>query len=105
MSKDSKIIALGSVDFVLPYGMAGLRFKVITQQDEAIDFIYRENLETTLFILDEDIISDIKEIEEAEEAGGNILILKGWGKSLIAKDKIRNAGILAIGVDMEKEKK
>ncbi len=105
MSKDCEIIALGSADFVLPYGMAGLDFEVVTDLEDAIKYIGGQNLETTLFILDEDIISDIKKIEEAEEAGGNILILKGWGKSLIAKNKIRNAGILAIGVDMEKGKK
>lgn len=105
MSEDYKVVALGMENFVLPYGMAGLDFEIVTDLEDAIKYIVGQNLETTFFIIDEDIIDDIRKIEVIEMLEGNILILKGWGKSLIAKNKIRNAGILAIGVDMEKEKK
>jgi len=103
MSENYKIITLGREDFVFPYGMAGLEFKVIKRQDEAIRCIYEQDLKATIFILDEDIISDIEKIEELESSGVNILILKGWGKSDMAKDKIRNASIKAIGIDMSKQ--
>lgn len=104
MSETYNIIALGREDFVLPYGMTGLGFKIVRKQEDAVRYIRSQDLEKTVFILDEDIIDDMSMIEDVEESGGNVLILKPWGKSMLAKNKIRNASIKAMGMDMSENK-
>lgn len=100
MSEDYRIIALGREDFAVPYGMAGLDFKIFEKQNDAVKYMQSRDLTKSVFILDENIVENVKVIEDLEESGGNVLILKPWGKSGMAKDKIRNASIKAIGTDM-----
>jgi hypothetical protein len=104
MSEDYNIIALGHENFVYPFGLAGLEFKIVKNMKDAVKIINQNDLISSFFILDENIICDVKEIEVLEEKGANILIIKEWGRSKMANNKIRNASIKAIGVDMVKEK-
>ena len=51
-----------------------------------------------VYILEEDIISDIPAVYRKE--GANILLLKAWGISESSKKRIRDASIKAMGVDL-----
>ncbi|MGM0441150.1 MAG: hypothetical protein ACQEQC_01860 [Elusimicrobiota bacterium] len=97
------ITALGRREFVLPFGAVGFNYQAEEKLENAIEYIFKQDYKRTLFILDEDLIENIQKIEEAEERGANILILKAWGKSKLAKNKIRRASIKAIGADILKE--
>ncbi len=97
------ITALGRREFILPYGAVGFGYREENNLEQAINFIFEQDYKKTLFILDEDIIKNLKKVEEAEENGANILILKAWGKSKLAENKIRQASIKAIGTDILKE--
>jgi hypothetical protein len=105
MSDNYKILAIGLENFVLPYGMSGFEFHITKHIKDAVKIINEYEFSETVFILDEDIIDDIKTVEEMEESGANIIVMKGWGRSELANNKIRNASIKAIGVDLAKENK
>lgn len=105
MSDDYRFVALGKQDFVLPYGATGFEFEEFSNQEDVMNYIARQDFKKTVFLVDEDIISNIKKVKEQELEGANILIIKGWGKSKLAEDKIRAASIKAIGTDMTKEKR
>ena len=104
MSDKYSIVAVGKEEFVLPYGASGLKFRIAERWDEATRYIDGQDFGSTLFVIDEDIVKDIKEIESREKEGANILLIKGWGKSDLAEEKIRAATIRAIGTEIEEEK-
>ncbi len=104
MSENYRLVALGREDFVFPFGMTGVDYSSVKNLNEAIEVIQKYDTEKTIFVVDEDIIDDIGRIEELETSGVVISILKGWGMSNMADNKIRRASIKAIGVDMAKEK-
>lgn len=103
MSEEYRINAIGRADFVLPFGLTGFDYNMIDNQSDAIKFIRRARAEKTVYIIDEDILEEIEKIEELENSGVNILILKGWGHSAIAGKKIQNASIKAMGIDLAKD--
>lgn len=73
MSDNYKITALGREDFVLPFALVGFEFVIA----DNLDTLLKQDFSSRLFILDEDIIDDIEKVNKVEEAGANIVILKG----------------------------
>ncbi|NLB34925.1 MAG: hypothetical protein GX817_03785 [Elusimicrobia bacterium] len=100
ITSDYKILVIGSDGFILPYSLIGIEGKVLLNMSQAREFVLGKDLENTLFILDEEIIDDVSAVEELEEAGANITILKAWGSSELADRKIRAASIKAIGTEI-----
>ena len=99
-TSDYKILVIGSGGFILPYSLIGAEGREFLKIAEAKEFILEQDLKNTLFILDEEIIEDVSAVEELEEAGANITILKAWGSSKLAERKIRAASIKAIGTEI-----
>ena len=97
MSDKYAITAFGREDFVLPFALVGFEFVI----NDNLDTLLKQDFSSRLFILDEDIIDDMEKVNKFEEAGANIVILKGWGKSKLAKEKTRQASIKAMGVDIK----
>lgn len=100
MSDEYKIIIIGKEYFTAPYAMLGLDIIAVSSLKDAVDSIKENNLESTLFIIDEDIILDIKLLDMLEHEGAHLTMFKNWGVSNLASNKIRNASIKAIGVDI-----
>jgi vacuolar-type H+-ATPase subunit F/Vma7 len=103
MSEKMEIIAVGHEDFAIPFAMVGLGCKITENQKAAEDFIASQDNSRISFLVDEEIIDDISRIEEMELSGANILILKAWGVSALAKKRIRDASIRAIGAEIGKD--
>jgi len=98
MSAEYNIVAIGREDFVMPYGMAGLEYSIAEDQSRAQEIMDAGGYNGIVYILEEDIITDIPAIEQKE--GANILLLKAWGISELSKKRIREASIKAMGVDL-----
>ncbi len=97
-----RIIAVGGKEFIIPFSLAGLE----TAEADKIgnsDIFNEKEFDSTVYIVDENIIEDIKVLQELENRGANITVLKPWGKSEMADNKIKKASIKAMGVDMLKE--
>ncbi|MFH1416380.1 MAG: hypothetical protein ABIH89_09890 [Elusimicrobiota bacterium] len=103
-SDDYSIIALGREDFVMPFALTGIKSSVLEDFDKAAGYISGCDLNRTLFIIEEELISGPADLEKTEAAGVNIVIMRSWGRSVMAERKIRNASIKALGIDLASEK-
>ncbi len=99
-SEEYKAYAVGGEGFIAPYRMAGFGVFPAGSIEDARGFILEKDLESSLFIIDEDILDGLSSAQELEDAGVNITILRGWGRSKMAGGKIRAASIKAIGTEI-----
>ncbi len=103
MSEQYQVIAVGEKEFLVPYALAGLQTREVNAIDIESKVFKKEELQNTVYLLDESVIKDIRVIGEFEELGANITLLKKWGSSDMAENKIKAASIKAMGVDLLKE--
>ncbi|MBN2407677.1 MAG: hypothetical protein JXJ19_08265 [Elusimicrobia bacterium] len=103
-SDDFRIIAVGTDEFRLPYSAAGFETIAAGSQGDALKEINAAGFDKVLFLIEEDIIDDIARINEMEKNGLNALVIKAWGRSRMAEDRIRQASIKATGTDIIKDK-
>ena len=89
----------------MPFGMLGYDIRAAESPEEADEYIYSQDAATTIFVIEEDKIGSAEKLLDYEKAGIQILLLKGWGRSELAGEKIRTAAIRAVGIDLSKEEK
>ncbi len=97
MSDNYGICAVGTKGFTAPWQLAGFEAHTASGSGDAAEFIRKQDTQGKLFILDEELVDRVSVVEELEEAGANIMILKGWGRSQMAGRKITSASVKAIG--------
>ncbi len=98
-----RIIAVGGKEFSIPFALSGLETFEAEKIESAEEVFNGRDFDRTVYIVDENIIKDMKSIQELEEKGANITVLKPWGKSELADAKIKKASVKAMGADILKE--